>query len=62
MGIEIERKFLVHPEALVGLLGNGTHITQGYLSFNSEVRVRVKRDPRTKRAPGDIGIFPDHKR
>ncbi len=40
MGIEIERKFLVHGEPWAGL--KGTHFIQGYLSTEQERTIRVR--------------------
>jgi CYTH domain-containing protein len=42
MGIEIERKFLIHPEMLIGLLKDGTGMLQGYLSYEPAVRIRIE--------------------
>jgi len=41
MGSEIEKKFRVF-EWDGGACGTGTHIEQGYLAFNPEVRVRIR--------------------
>lgn len=41
MGIEIERKFLVHKEKLFDIPA-GTHIRQGYLSSSNETCVRIR--------------------
>jgi adenylate cyclase len=45
MGIEIERKFLVHRNRLPELRG-GERIVQGYLSLDPQVRLRVIDDRR----------------
>lgn len=42
MGIEIERKFLIHPEMLQGQLTGGTAMVQGYLTYEPAVRIRVE--------------------
>jgi adenylate cyclase len=41
MGIEIERKFLVHPEFLPVETGDGVQIIQGYLSEQPSIRFRI---------------------
>jgi adenylate cyclase len=43
MGIEIERKFLIYPEMLDGLLKDGVHMVQSYLTYEPAVRIRVER-------------------
>lgn len=40
MGIEIERKFLVHPESLPKM-DDGVRILQGYLSEKPSIRFRI---------------------
>lgn len=45
MGIEIERRFLVHVEALPRALPAGARLIQGYLSFSPLVRVRTVKRP-----------------
>ena len=54
--LEIERKFLVQGESLPPL-GEGTELSQGYLSFQPSVRVRVADGRRawlTVKGPGMI--------
>lgn len=46
MNREIERKFLVDEAAIpVEARGGGSELTQGYLSYDPSVRVRVSIDP-----------------
>lgn len=42
MGIEIERKFLIHHRMLEGQLAGGSSMLQGYLTYEPAVRVRIE--------------------